>query len=361
MKTRTLFPRLTALAAAGCMVLSLAACGGNGGTTSTVPSPSDAPTQTTTTTEAPPPTWLNPLTGEMDMLTENNRPIGIVVTDEDSKLVQLNLECADMYFESETEAGIPRILAIFSSVDRLPTEIGPVRSARPHFVKFAKSLDCIYCHIGGSQTGLNTIKELKMDHITNASVISPILKASKNLSWNRSVFTREKILKNVSSKKFATTTNKTSPYQFGTSTGTGAAPVVNMKISGNYRMAFTYDATSGLYQKHRNALSTAVHVTETGGTIEVANVILMYDNRTFDELYTYKSGKQSTRYDFDMNSGTGYLATGGTYREIYWVRTDERLAYFEADGVTPLTVTPGKTFVCLGSDSYKSQLKFTAE
>ncbi len=334
--------RLSALLLTVAMLLSLAACGGGTDTSSAPPT-----TKPTTTTTTAPQFGLNKLTGIEDMTTDNDRPIGIVVTDESSSLVQLNLESADMYFEAETEGGIPRILAIYSSVDRLPTEIGPVRSARPHFVKFAKSLDMIYCHIGGSKTGLNTIKSLGVQDIGNAEQISPILKNSKNFSWNRKVFTKAKIEASIKNNGYKKTSSVKSPFVFGTKEGVEPATTVVVKISESYQMAFTYDAARGVYQKHRNALSTPVHVTHTGGTIEVSNVIIMYDNRFTDAA-------DAKRIDFDLNKGSGTLASGGTCRAIRWERTNSGLKYYENDGTTPLTVSTGKTFVCLASNTLRS-------
>lgn len=342
MKKTRLF-RLTAAVLAVVLLLSLTACGGGDPASS-----SSVPTTTTTTTAPPPKGALNTLTGEYDLFSSNNRYIGYVITDEDSKHIQLNLEDADFYFESETEGGIPRILAIFSSIDRVPDEIGPVRSARPHFAKFAYAMDAIYCHIGGSHSGLATIQSLGVDDVRNAEQASSVLANSQNYSWNRKVFPKTKVMNEIKQRGHSLTSTYSGPYQFGEKEGTLPATTIDVKISGNYQMAFTYDAASGLYQKHRNSLSTPVHVTHTGGTIEVSNVIVMYDNRFTDPL-------DAKRYDFTMQSGEGLLASGGKSRTIKWKNSTTGLKYYEADGVTPLTVSVGKTFVCLTSSGFKSQ------
>lgn len=343
----TRFFRFIAVALATTLLLTLAACGGN--TPSEPESSAPTTTTTTTTTTAPPPKGdMNLLTGEYDMFTKNNRFIGYVITDEDSRHIQLNIEDADFYFESETEGGIPRILAVFSSVDRIPDEIGPVRSARPHFAKFAYAMDMIYCHIGGSTSGLNTIQQLGLDDVRSAEQVSATLKNSKNHSWNRKVFTKTKVLSEIKRRGHSTATTYSGPYQFGEKEGTLPATTVDVKISGNYQMAFTYNAASGLYQKHRNSLSTPVHTTPTGGTIEVSNVIVMYDNRFVDP-------NDAKRYDFTMQSGEGILASGGKSRSIKWKITNGGLRYYEADGTTPLTVFVGKTFVCLTNKDFKAQ------
>jgi hypothetical protein len=345
----TRFFRIIAAATSAALLLTLAACGAPAATTSTTSTTDSTSGGATTTTTAPPPKGdLNRLTGEYNIYSANDRFIGYVITDEDSKHIQLNLEDADFYFESETEGGIPRILAVFSSVDRVPDEIGPVRSARPHFAKFAAAMDMLYCHIGGSHSGLATIQQLGVNDVRNAEQTSEVLANSQNYSWNRKVFTKVKVLAEIKQRGYSMTTNYTSPYQFGEVAGDNPATTVDIKISGNYRMAFTYDTARGVYQKHRNALSSPVHTTHTGGTIEVSNVIVMYDNRFVDPL-------DDKRYDFTLQSGEGILASGGKSRAIRWENTALGLKYYEADGTTPLTVAVGKTYVCLTSNGFKSQ------
>lgn len=337
------------------MVCGLTACGGGEPEYSYVPPATTTTTVPPTTTTTAPPLGLNPLTGVEDMTTDNNRPIGFVVTDEDSKHVQLNIESADMYFEAETEGGIPRMLAIYSSIDRIPDVIGPVRSARPHFVKMAAALDMIYCHIGGSKTGMETIKNLGVKDLQNEYEINTILKNSANRSWNRSAFTKAKVLPAIQNKKYKTTTDRNTPFVFGDKAGTDPATTVVVKISESYDMAFEYDAATGLYKKHRNALDTPIHTTYTGGTITATNVIVMFDRRTVDMVEQKANGGTTTRYNFDLDSGEGLLASGGTARPIRWKRTNSQLSYYEADGTTPLTVATGKTYICLTSATLRSR------
>ena len=139
--THSILRRLTALSAALVLLCGAAGCQ-QAAQESSAPATTTRPTTTTTTA---PLYAVNRLTGVRDMKTDNDRPIGFVVTDETSNLTQLGLESADFYFEAETEGGIPRILAVYASIDRVPESIGPIRSARPHFVKIAAALDCIYC------------------------------------------------------------------------------------------------------------------------------------------------------------------------------------------------------------------------
>ena len=126
MNKTSLLRRTAAFFAAALIAAALTACGDTPDDPASTVSTAPSTTQAVPTTTAAPKLGLNALTGQHDMETDNDRPIGFVVTDETANLTQLNLESADLYFEAETEAGIPRILAIYASVDRIPERIGPV-------------------------------------------------------------------------------------------------------------------------------------------------------------------------------------------------------------------------------------------
>ncbi len=348
-----------------CLLLGLTACGtpteeGSAPGTTTVTTSTATTTTTTkptTTTTTAPPLGYNVLTGVNDLETKSNRPVAVVVSDESSKMTQLGLESADFYFEAETEAGIPRILAVYASVDRLPAAIGPVRSARPHFVKIAHALDAVYCHIGGSKSGKQAIRDLGVEDLQNAFIIHDVLKNSSNFSWNRSAFTQKKVAADMKRYGYATTSSLVSPFTFGEVTGTQSAETVDVKISESYNIAFTYNEKTGLYEKHRNSLDTPIHHTHTGGPIAVSNVLVMFDRRTVDQVEQTANGGTMTRFNFDLKSGSGLLASGGTARPIRWRFTDEGMTFYENDGTTHLTVATGKTFLCLASKTLENKTK----
>jgi hypothetical protein len=68
---------------------------------------------------------------------------------------QIGLDSAVLVFEALAEFGITRYMAIFApGVSPERENIGPVRSARPYFVEWAKGLNSVYIHAGGSPEGL---------------------------------------------------------------------------------------------------------------------------------------------------------------------------------------------------------------
>lgn len=61
---------------------------------------------------------------------------------------------AKILYEALAEGGITRIMAIF---DKAVEEVGPVRSARPYFVQWAKEYQSVYVHVGGSDEAQNML------------------------------------------------------------------------------------------------------------------------------------------------------------------------------------------------------------
>ena len=338
--------RLTAVLLAAVLLFSPVGCGGaeQPDTTATTTA-----TPTTVTTTAPPVRYINLLTGEQNLETPKNRLIAFMIGNSgySGYLQQKNIDKADFYMESETEGGITRIMAVFGSIENLPDEIGPVRSARTHFVKMAKALDAIYGHVGGSTLGKQLIRTLGVRDLDSLTQVSAELKGTSNGRWveHVKVFPKSKVTAAITQRKLATTTTTKSPYAFGDKKGDGVGNAVQVAMSGSYYSSFTYDAAKGLYVKHRGNLTTPVHTAYDGDPIAVKNVIVMYGNR-FQE--------DAGHISFTLSSGTGVLLVNGTSREIKWSRTNSQLTFTETDG-TPLTVAVGKTYVLLTSAGLKSR------
>lgn len=71
---------------------------------------------------------------------------------------QSGLADARLVIEAPVEAGITRLLAFYGEGDEVP-EIGPVRSARPYFIDFAKEYEAVLVHVGGSPEALKAIEK----------------------------------------------------------------------------------------------------------------------------------------------------------------------------------------------------------
>lgn len=98
-----------------------------------------------------------PLTG-LPTMQENTirRPWAVVVENFFTVRPQAGLSSADIVFESPTEGGITRLVAIYQS--QLPANVGPIRSARSYFNDWLRPFAPFFSHSGGSDKALRQLK-----------------------------------------------------------------------------------------------------------------------------------------------------------------------------------------------------------
>ncbi len=92
---------------------------------------------------------------------ENTFLMALMIDNHSDARPSSGLDNAHLVFEAEVEGGITRIMGIFSSGQDLE-EMGPIRSARPYFVDWARELSALYAHVGGSPDALVKIQQDKI-------------------------------------------------------------------------------------------------------------------------------------------------------------------------------------------------------
>ncbi len=147
-----------------------------------------------------------------------------------------------MVYEAITEGGITRFMAIY--LHGGPAVIGPVRSARPHFIYLAEEYDPVFVHCGESYEALQIL--------ANNSPVRNLdqLKYGKPF-WRGHTRTAPHDLYTSSARlrKFAAAKGGTTRRQHclisataGDSTGTPAREVmINFNGAVHYRLRFVYD------------------------------------------------------------------------------------------------------------------------
>jgi hypothetical protein len=74
-------------------------------------------------------------------------PIAVMIDDSPAARQQAGLSAASVVWQAPAEGGIPRYMAVFQA--GTPPRIGPVRSARLYFVRWAAEWKAVYLHAGG--------------------------------------------------------------------------------------------------------------------------------------------------------------------------------------------------------------------
>lgn len=316
-------------------------------TTATTTTTTVAPTTTTTTK----PLEYNPLTGIYDMAAgSNTRAVGIMVGNDKKSRPQVGIDKADWYIETETEGGISRIMAIFANCERVPSQLGPIRSARTPFVKLAQSLDLIYTHAGGSEAAKALLEELDLADVNALRYEGSTFWRDKTLRRERgyeySLLTSgAKLAAHAKRKSYRTASKNGIPFTFDGDASVGSnATQIQCDVSSRQTVSFRYDADAGLYYKSNGTLKSGdPHKSTAGGQIAVSNVVVLFDRRY---------AENNTTSTYELQSGEGLLFTAGKARPIRFNRTAKSLTFTEADG-SKAAVSTGKTYILLVNKNLK--------
>ena len=114
---------------------------------------------------------IDPLTGLSGFKAQGKRPIAVVVNNSKPARPQWGLCTPDIVFEGVTEAGITRMLWLYSDINKIPDKVGSLRSARHDFVEIAEGLDAIFVHWGGSKYAYSAINERNVDDLDGRSYL----------------------------------------------------------------------------------------------------------------------------------------------------------------------------------------------
>ncbi len=95
----------------------------------------------------------NPINGVMYAKSEyesykNRRPLAVMINNHVDARPQYGINSADIVFEAVAEGGITRLMPVYYANDA--SKLGPVRSARVHFIDLAAEFYSWYAHWGGA-------------------------------------------------------------------------------------------------------------------------------------------------------------------------------------------------------------------
>ena len=293
---------------------------------------------------------INPFTGIKNMNISNvgKRPVAVMINNVKLALPQAGITDFDMIYEIPAEGGVSRIMGIYADAAKMPSVIGPVRSARDYYISIASGYNAVFAHFGTSTSADKAIKDNSVNNLDMMYLDYAYWRDQTR--WNNkgkehsAMTSGERLNKAISNKKYSmdSKTGITNAFNFYgqdnfTAAGTSDALKISAKFSGSYVAEFNYDTNTKLYGKKH---FSAAHVDEKGNQIQITNVIVIYTKMTVLD----KEGHLGV----DLSSGKGYYFSGGKYKEINWSKGkfNDLIKYYNTDG-TALTVNTGKTYVCI--------------
>lgn len=293
---------------------------------------------------------INPLTGVADVKQgkEKQRPVAVMINNMSGvEKVQTGVAMADVVYETEVEGGITRMMAVFKDISKVG-QVGCIRSARYAYVDLAAGHDALYVHCGLDSTYCKAhFNELNSDHVDiNTGVAGKFGFREKNgLSYEHTMYTTgAKLLAAQSEMKRRTTTEKNSWLNFAEYQEDAAvipstnAQKVHIKFSGSASNAFTYNETTGKYERTKNG--SFLTDFKTGERVAFKNIFVLNTTMGY-----YSNGHHR---NISLTGGDGYYIVNGKYEVIKWSKgsANTSITITKADGTT-FTAQPGNSWVCI--------------
>lgn len=296
---------------------------------------------------APKPTTVaSNLTGlQVDPALNAKPVIGVMIENSPAARPQSGLADAGVVFEAVAEGGITRFLALYQ--DTSPTDIGPVRSARPYYVQWNLGFDASYAHVGGSPDGLAMIRNTgtrDLDQFSNSGAYQRI----GGRSAPHNVYSNVVGLQDLATKKgFGTSTYKGFVRKKETAAPkpTPTARVINLNISGAlYNASYEYVPATNSYNR---SMAGAPHV-DVNGTRQINPKVVVAMAIPYS-----LNGKYSV-YNV-IGSGPVFVFQDGLVTQGTWTKASDKEQITFADSAgKPLKLNPGQTWLTAITDPTKA-------
>jgi hypothetical protein len=281
-----------------------------------------------------------PLTGELvDPSVIERTPMAVVIENHPDARPQSGYPDADLVFETLAEGGITRTLAIFHS--KSPNEIGPVRSARPYFVEWAKSLDTTFAHVGGSADAISLISRLGVSDLNQFSFGSYFWRVNSRYAPHNVYTSVEKLIAAAKSAGYGLN-KKPKEFSFKTDVSAESRPAeqnISISFSGpDFLVGYKYSKDANSYLRsvggypHKDSVS--------GSQLTVKNIVVL-----FTSIVPSRSSAGEQAVDIaTTGTGIGYLFQDGKTINIKWSRSGN--GYYKLTDASGVEVkfNPGQTW-----------------
>ncbi len=317
--------------------------------TAGIATPPPSPSPTPEPTPEPTPILVPaPLTGlPVGQPATVQHPIAIMVDDQKDARPQAGFNAADVVWQAPAEGGIPRYMLIFQS--RLPTSVGPIRSARQYYIEWAAEWRAIYAHIGGSGQAQRTLAaEGRGQLVFNADGFrfdgSDMYRVS-NRPAPHNLFSDAKHLRSMEAAIGAKDGPLTPVWAFGAPLDADARPVgTTITIHYPYEtITYRYDPPTNTYLRYIDRAKAPQVDAADGKVVAPVNVVIL--RMRFGPLNDGHPEKKRLEAS-DVGSGEAIISSNGHVIRGKWKKASitAPTLLFDAAGKA-LTLTAGQTFV----------------
>jgi hypothetical protein len=273
-------------------------------------------------------------------LLAQKRPISIMIENSTNARPQSGIANAEMVFEAVAEGGITRFLAVYQCQEAIK-EIGPVRSARIYYVDWAKGLDALYSHIGGSPDGLEEIESLNVADLNQFALGNYYWRSTDRLAPHNVYTTLEKLYEAAKSKKLDTN-GKIDSLKYKKEaksaelTITSATLKVNFS-SVNYNIIWTYNKTKNNWLRSQGGANHTDALNQK--QVSAKNIAIAYTTIT-----TRSDGRKDV---ITTGTGDGVVYVDGKEIKATWKKktASDMLRFYNATTKKEIEFNPGNLWI----------------
>ncbi len=273
----------------------------------------------------------------------SRRPLAVMIENHTEARPQIGLNQAAIVYEAIAEGGITRFMAVFSPFD--VKKVGPVRSARQYYVEWAKGLDALYAHVGGSQDAKTLITTLGVADLDQFRYgIKAYWREPKTgVAIEHTMFTSTDKLYVIAKEARLNLRATLTPYKFkedALAEARGQAQTLTIDFSfPTYKVLWTYDPATNSYIRAQGGIT---HVDrETGERIMAKTIAVAVVKRQL------KSAEDGPGYIMTTTgSGKASILTDGKLVIGTWKRpTKNDMLRFYDDGGQEVALNRGQLWI----------------
>ena len=271
-------------------------------------------------------------------------PVLVVKIDDTSMAhPQIGLEDADLVYIEQVEGGTTRLAAVFSS--KIPTRIGPVRSARISDIELLAQYGRVgFAYSGAQKKMLPIIYEANLYDLGAQRNSPTIFTTDANRTQPYAMVLRADLLMEFAkSKGMEFAQSKSMGWKFGKVTQEGVA-ITSARVSwptSSYDVHWSKEENRWLLDFRK-----APNVTESGQRLGASTFVIQLVSIT-DSIYKDKNGG-ITPLSETVGSGSGYILRNGKSIKATWSRptAEEGTRWMSMKG-EEITFEKGQIWVAL--------------
>ncbi len=243
-----------------------------------------------------------------------DRPVAVVIENSPGAVPQSGLSRADLVYEVPVEGGMTRFLAVFSGKD--VGKVGPIRSARVYLAEKAKELGAVYVHAGGSNQGIEYIKEKRVDNIDEFKNFEPFFRI-KEKAPPHNLYASTVLLRKEMAKLGYDINKIRDEYKFrGPADEVQGRKIstITIEYASNYKVVYKYDKQKGGYIRYINGKP---HIDK------LKNSPIVVTNLVIQRVSAKIRDKKGHVYIKFVGKGEAEIFMDGKLVEATWVKESE--------------------------------------